>query len=165
MENEQRKFDLHVKQKEFELKQREREFEFRFQDRNQNNNDERHFDAAKNIRLVPRFHEKNVENFFPQFEKVAESLKWPKEVWPTLLQSVLFGRAAHIYSSMSIEDSTDYEKVKVAILRGYELVPEAYRQKFRNYKKIDSQTFVEFARESSSSSSLLKNSDVQLVMI
>ncbi len=37
--------------------------------------------------------------------------------------------------------------VKVAILRAYELVPEAYRQRFRNHKKNSSQTFVEFARE------------------
>merc|ERR1711860_487018 len=34
-----------------------------------------------------------------------------------------------------------------AILKAYELVPEAYRQKFRSYKKFDRQTYVEFARE------------------
>ena len=33
------------------------------------------------------------------------------------------------------------------ILRGYESVPEAYRQKFRNYEKESGQTFVEFGRE------------------
>ncbi len=32
-------------------------------------------------------------------------------------------------------------------LRAYELVPEAYRQKFRAHVKNPSQTFVEFARE------------------
>ncbi|VDI56774.1 Hypothetical predicted protein [Mytilus galloprovincialis] len=37
--------------------------------------------------------------------------------------------------------------VKQEILKAYELVPEAYRQKFRSYKKFDSQTYVEFARE------------------
>ena len=31
------------------------------------------FDAAKNIRLVPKFFEKNVDKYFPQFEKVAEN--------------------------------------------------------------------------------------------
>ena len=31
--------------------------------------------------------------------------------------------------------------------KAYELVPEAYRQKFRNYLKYDSKTHVEFARE------------------
>ena len=31
-------------------------------------------------------------------------------------------------------------------IKGYELVPEAYRQKFRNCKKDSNQTHVEFAR-------------------
>ncbi|VDH89152.1 Hypothetical predicted protein [Mytilus galloprovincialis] len=38
-------------------------------------------------------------------------------------------------------------QVKQEVLKAYELVPEAYRQKFRSYKKFDSQTYVEFARE------------------
>ncbi|VDI30227.1 low density lipoprotein receptor-related protein 5/6 [Mytilus galloprovincialis] len=41
----------------------------------------------------------------------------------------------------------DYDTVKQEVLKAYELVPEAYRQKFRSYKKFDSQTYVEFARE------------------
>ncbi|VDI55173.1 Hypothetical predicted protein [Mytilus galloprovincialis] len=43
--------------------------------------------------------------------------------------------------------SSDYDTVKQEVLKAYELVPEAYRQKFRSYKKFDSQTYVEFARE------------------
>lgn len=34
-----------------------------------------------------------------------------------------------------------------SIFRAYELVPEAYQQKFRNHKKSNGQTYVEFARE------------------
>lgn len=37
--------------------------------------------------------------------------------------------------------------MKSAILAAYELVPEAYRQPFRNHKRTANQTFVEFARE------------------
>ena len=33
------------------------------------------------------------------------------------------------------------------MLTAYELVPEAYRQKFRNMKRLSGQTYVEFARE------------------
>ena len=40
-----------------------------------------------------------------------------------------------------------YEHVKEAILKDYEIVPKAYRQKFRNYLKYDSKTYVDFARE------------------
>lgn len=37
--------------------------------------------------------------------------------------------------------------VKTAVLRAYELVPEAYHQKFRQYRKTDSKIFVKFARD------------------
>lgn len=64
-----------------------------------------------------------------------------------MLQSVLTGKAAEIYSALSIEQCSDYDIVKSEILKAYELVPEAYRQKFRSYRKFESQTSVEFARE------------------
>ena len=91
------------------------------------------FDPARNIRLVPPFQEKEVDKYFAHFEKVADSLNWSKESWVLLLQSVLLGKAQEIYGSLSIEQSSNYEHVKEAILKAYELVPEAYRQKFRNY--------------------------------
>ena len=105
------------------------------------------FDPARNIRLVPPFQEKEVDKYFAHFEKVADSLNWPKESWVLLLQSVLVGKAQEIYGSLSVEQSSNYEHVKEAILKAYELIPEAYRQKFRNYLKYDSKTHVEFARE------------------
>ena len=105
------------------------------------------FDPARNIRLVPPFQEKEVDKYFAHFEKVADSLNWLKESWVLLLQSVLVGKAQEIYGSLSVEKSSNYEHVKEAILKAYELVPEAYRQKFRNYLKYDSKTHVEFARE------------------
>ena len=98
------------------------------------------FDPARNIRLVPPFQEKEVDKYFAHFEKVADSLNWPKESWVLLLQSVLVGKAQEIYGSLSVEQSSSYEHVKEAILKAYELVPEAYRQKFRNYLKYDSKT-------------------------
>ena len=105
------------------------------------------FNPARNIRLVPPFQEKEVDKYFAHFEKVADSLNWPKESWVLLLQSVLVGKAQEIYGSLSVELSSNYEHVKEAILKAYELVPEAYRQKFRKYLKYDSKTHVEFARE------------------
>lgn len=47
-----------------------------------------------------------------------------------MLQSVLTGNAAEVYSALSVAESSDYEHVKSVILRAYEFIPEAYRQKF-----------------------------------
>ncbi len=57
------------------------------------------------------------------------------------------GKAQEVCSSLPFEQSLDYDIVKTAVLRAYELLPEAYRQKFRDYVKSSKQTFVEFARE------------------
>ena len=75
------------------------------------------------------------------------SLEWPQDAWMLLLQSVLVGKAWEVYSAMSIAQSSQYNHVKTAILKAYELVPEGYHQNFRNYKKGEKQTYIEFARE------------------
>ena len=71
--------------------------------------------------------------------KIAKSLASPNEYWTLLLQSVLTRKAR--------ETSSNYEEVKEAILKGYELVTEAYRQKCRRCRKRDDRTHVDFDRE------------------
>ena len=105
------------------------------------------YDVNKCIRLIPPFNSKDVDKYFTLFERTADTLKWPRKVWPLLLQCVLTGKAQEAYASLSPDDSLDYAKVKAAVLRAFELVPEAYRQKFRRFKKLDNQTFAEFGRE------------------
>ena len=55
------------------------------------------------------------------------------------------GKAQEAYTALPISECVDYNCVENAILKAYELVPEAYRQTFRNYHKPESQTHVEFA--------------------
>ncbi|XP_069170840.1 uncharacterized protein [Procambarus clarkii] len=95
--------------------------------------------------MVPKFNEKEVSKSFAALEKVAASLEWPKENWAIMIQSVLTGKAQIAYSTLSLDDSCDYDKVKKVVLMAYQLVPEAYRQKFRNLKKTSEHTFTEFA--------------------
>ena len=104
------------------------------------------FNVNTALKLVPNFEERNVQEFFVAFEKLANRLKWPKEMWTTLLQSKLVGRAQKVYGTLNEDLSVEYETVKEVILRAYELVPEAYRQRFREFRKLPTQTYVEFAR-------------------
>ncbi|XP_071059089.1 uncharacterized protein [Pseudochaenichthys georgianus] len=105
------------------------------------------FDVGKYTRFIPVFNEKDVDSYFVLFERVATTFKWPGNMWTVMLQCVLAGKAQEVYTALSEEVSRDYEQVKAAILRAYELVPEAYRQKFRGLKRQDCQAYVEFARE------------------
>jgi len=63
-----------------------------------------------------------------------------------LLQSVSAGKAREIYIQLDAEQAANYDNVKELILKGYELDPEAYSQKFRSSEKLGCQTYVEFAR-------------------
>ena len=130
----------------FELKMKELELEGKSKSKPLPLDSGKSFDVTKHNRLVPPFQEKEVDKYFLHFEKVAENLKWPREHWTLLLQSVVIGKAREIYTQLSLEQSSDYDKVKELILKAYELVPEAYRQKFRDCRKEPNQTHVEFAR-------------------
>lgn len=100
-------------------------------------------DIVANLRLVPKFNEDDPDIFFTLFERLAESRKWMDAECTLLLQCVLTGKAQEAYSALSVGDCQSYAKVKKAVLKAYELVPEAYRQKWR---KGPGQTHVVFAR-------------------
>ena len=160
LEGQQRKEELEAQQrkKELEAQQRKEELEAQWREKELELKYEREiralelnarrianeesiatkFDLGKNVRLVPPFNESEVDKYFQHFERVAQNLKWPIDQWPLLLQSVLRGKAQEAYTALPISECVDYNSVKNAILKAYELVPEAYRQKFRNYRKQES---------------------------
>lgn len=110
-------------------------------------NDYGGFDLASNLRLLPKFNEHDPDVFFSLFETIAEEGNWPNAVRIVMLQTVITGKAQEAYAALPMEDRKDYDKVKVTILKAYELVPEAYRQRFRNWRKGDRQTHSEVVRE------------------
>ena len=58
----------------------------------------------------------------------------------------IIGKAREFYTQLTVEQSSSYDTVE-EILKAYELVPEAYRQNFRNYKKENEQTHVARTKE------------------
>uniref|UniRef100_A0A8C6Q6N7 CCHC-type domain-containing protein n=1 Tax=Nothobranchius furzeri TaxID=105023 RepID=A0A8C6Q6N7_NOTFU len=103
------------------------------------------FDVSKCITLLPQFRETEVDGYFLAFERIAATLQWPREVWPLLLTCKLTGKALQVVSALSPTDGASYDKVKSAVLTAYELLPEAYRQRFRFEKPQVNQSYVEYA--------------------
>lgn len=62
-----------------------------------------------------------------------------------VVQSFLDGKVQMVYSLLLVDDSLDFDKVKVAVIKAYQLVPETYRQKFSRVIKQEHQTNMEFA--------------------
>ena len=95
---------------------------------------------------MPKYVEgEDIEVFIATFEKLATANGWDKTIWAPRFGAVLTGKAQEAYSRLSLEDSKDYEKIKSAILRKYELSAEAYRRKFRFCKRKSDETFREWS--------------------
>ena len=62
------------------------------------------------------------------------------------LDLAILGETQETYTQLSLEQSADYDKGKILILKAFGLIPKAYMQKFRDCQKEHYQTHVEFAR-------------------
>jgi len=74
----------------------------------------------------------DIEHFLITFERIAVACQWPKEDWGFRLIPLLTGKARSAYVHMDFDESLDYDKVKCAILKKYDINPESYRQRFRS---------------------------------
>ena len=90
----------------------------------------------------------NVENFLDMFEKVATQQRWPRDVWSTQLAGLLTGKALAAFVNVPKEQTGDYDTVKKAILRRYDVNAETYRQRFRNNRRKGFETYKELADRS-----------------
>ncbi|XP_048051185.1 uncharacterized protein LOC125271213 [Megalobrama amblycephala] len=74
----------------------------------------------------------DVDHFLVTFERIAVACRWIKTDWVWHLIPLLTGKARAAYVNMDLNESTDYDKVKYAILKKYDVNAETYRQKFRS---------------------------------
>ena len=68
---------------------------------------------------------------------------WPKERWASNLSALLKGNALGVFHRM-ITDDDDYDLLKVALLNRYRLTDADFRDKFRQAKPGDGESFSQF---------------------
>ena len=66
----------------------------------------------------------DIEQFLAVFERVARQQEWPNETWSTQLAALLTGKARDAYIALPFEDTKDFDNVKSAILKRYEINEE-----------------------------------------
>ena len=87
----------------------------------------------------------DIETYLERFERIANAYKWDKSNWAIMLSSLLSGKALDVYGRLPISDATDYEKIKGALRKRYNLTEEGFRQKFRMSIPEESENPLEFA--------------------
>ncbi|XP_015278075.1 PREDICTED: zinc finger protein 90-like [Gekko japonicus] len=75
----------------------------------------------------------DIEVYLDTFERVAEACQWPREEWVTRLAPALNGSIERITSALGAYNVKDYETLKEAILKTYNITAETWRQRFRQF--------------------------------
>ncbi len=73
----------------------------------------------------------DLDAYLERFERYATKEGWKKDEWADDLSALLTGDALYVYSKLAISDARNYNKLKEAILKRYQLTEEGFRTKFR----------------------------------
>ncbi|XP_072174277.1 uncharacterized protein [Diadema setosum] len=95
---------------------------------------------------LPTFEEgkDNLDTYLNRFERYATANEWPPATWATNLSALLSGKALDTYARLSEEEAVDYEALKEALLKRYDLTSEGFRRKLRAAKPESGETASQF---------------------
>ncbi|XP_069108942.1 uncharacterized protein [Argopecten irradians] len=97
---------------------------------------------------LPAFEEEkdNIDSYIQRFERYATAQRWVKEThWAANLSALLKGRALDVFTRLPVEESLNYDVLKGALLRRFEMTEEGFRKKFRTGRPEHGETFAQFA--------------------
>ena len=89
----------------------------------------------------------DLHSYLQRFERFAQSNNWNVENWAVSLSALLTGKALDVYSRLSDEDANNYELLKRALLKRYELTEDGYYKKFKNCKPEEGESPQQFTLE------------------
>ena len=95
--------------------------------------------AGRNLGKVPKmpyFDEERdfMDSYLGRFERFAKSQNWNEDDWALYLSALLKGRALDVYSMMPVEHANDYNKLKDALLKRYQLSADGFKKRFHSAK-------------------------------
>ncbi|GFS17940.1 retroviral-like aspartic protease 1 [Elysia marginata] len=99
-------------------------------------------DASAKHPKLPHFQDgkDDLDIWLTRFERFAESNSWSRDKWSSSLCALLTGRTLDCYGRLSSEQAQDYDKVKQALMKRYDLTEDGYRRKFQSCKPAESES-------------------------
>ena len=82
---------------------------------------------------IPKFKEgkDDMDTYLQRYEKFAKTQKWKNDELVANLSPLLTGKGLEVYTSMPDDDIDNYEQLKIALLKRYQLTEEGFRRRFR----------------------------------
>ena len=103
--------------------------------------------SAPRIQLprLPVFQEStdDISVYLDRFEKYVMVNDFPKETQAMVLSTYLKGTALEVFHRLSAEESKDYEKLKAALLKRYQVTADHSRKQFRQIKRLKDESYSE----------------------
>ena len=101
---------------------------------------------AKSPKLPP-FHEdkENIDAYLQRFERYAENQNWPTSDWALNLSMLLTGKALDVHARLSKDEANDYNALKNALLKTFQLTAEGFRSKFFSARPTSGETGSQYA--------------------
>ena len=95
---------------------------------------------------MPYFDERHddLDTYLTRFERLARVQKWEEDTWGIRLGTLLRGKALEVYNGLVDDEATSYEALTNALRAHFRLTPERYREKLRNSKRLEGETFQQF---------------------
>ena len=87
----------------------------------------------------------DIEAYLTTFERLMGAFSVPKERWVFKLAPQLTGKAQQAYAALDLTQTTDYDQVKSAILKRYNVTEETYRTRLRAVTRGKQESYAEMA--------------------
>ena len=94
----------------------------------------------RDVKVTKLTEEDDIEAYLTTFERLMQAYEIQRERWVFKLAPQLSGKAQQAYAAMNPEEAQDYDSLKEAILRRYDVNEESYRQKFRSATRKQGET-------------------------
>ena len=95
---------------------------------------------------IPPFDDakEQIDAYIHRFERYADAQKWDKSTWATSLSALLKGEALNVYYRLPAEDYDNYDAIKTALLKRYQLTEQGFKEKFRKAYPEHGESFTQF---------------------
>ena len=96
---------------------------------------------------LPAFDETkdNIDAYIQRFERYATAQQWNTRNWGSHLSALLTGKALDVFARLPPTSALDFDELKEALYKRFEMTEDGFRKKFRNSKPDGSETFVQFS--------------------
>jgi hypothetical protein len=86
----------------------------------------------------------SMDSFIHRFEIYASAQGWDSKQWAVFLSALLKGKALDVYSRLPVEDANDYDTLKEALLKRFNLTEEGFKRKFKAAKSEENEAPAQF---------------------